>query len=1684
MQDTPTETFTPTITLTPTVTNTPTPTLSPTPMVTAVATVDALGVTVTLPNGTSLWAGAGALDQGTTVTIADLAPADAPPAGAYQPSIGDVYSFRAEGTGGPVTDVGSNTVTLTLVYDPGEIPGGYSAGQLQAAYYNGSTWVDVASGLDETNHTLTVVTDRITDFGVFIHLLTPTPTHTWTETPCGYPSDTCTFTPSPTPTPILIVCPPVATWSAQGAESVALDGQGNVYVGGYYLVSENSNRYIAVFNPAGQPITLWDGQGHINEPRGLAVDAQGRVYVEDGGIPPIKIFDGNGQFITQWGSSGNGAGQLQVLDGIAINKAVSLVYVTDGGSHQKVQVFTLDGQPVTQWGSSGSGGNGTFSGIADISLDPSGNVYVSDINTGLIQVFDPDGTWLRQWDTRQGTYLYEPYHISVDQGGLVYVSDGNAAAIFNGSGTLIGSTDTSLGNMTDIDTGNAVWYSVGRNNGIVLKFANCTLDGTPVGTVAPTLTSTATSTATPSATQTPTSSATHTPSFTTTDTATSTATETPTDTATHSATNTTTSTATDTPTNTASNTATSTPSNTATPTATSTATSTATRTATSTPSSTATSTGTNTASSTATKTATKTATSTATSTVTSTPTSDLGSTWAIAASNTGFTTRANSSAAVFDDGFGAKFYMMGGWNGSNAYADVWTSPDGTNWAQAVTNVGWGARYGQASVVYKGKIWVIGGKAGFGLKNDVWSSVNGVNWTQVTSSAGFSARYFHTVVVDNNGTAMWLIGGNDGSVKQDVWYSSDGATWTQATSSAGFGAREQLSSVAYSGALYVIGGRSGSTGTYYKDVWYSTNGSTWTQSTSNAAFDRRSGQTSMVAGGRMWVIGGYRFIGNNNQVNYNDAWFSTDGANWYETTDAADFTSRDSHTGAYFLGKLWAVAGVHHTSNGSTTYYHDAWYSNSTPAVPTATPTPTAKPNYGSTWDMASFNTGFSTRWDHSSVVFNADGDDRVYVIGGASGSNKFSDVWSSPDGINWTQAVTNAGWGGRSGQASVTYNGKIWVIGGDTGTKKNDVWSSSDGVTWTQVTSGAAFSARTGHQVAVFDDGTGAKMWLVGGDNGTNRLNDVWYSSDGSSWTQATSGADFSARMGHALIAWNNRLWIVGGRSGSTYYNDIWMSTDGVHWDQETSSAGFTARAEHTSLIADRRLWVIGGATSSTQEKNDVWYSPNGYSWTQATSAADFSARYGHTSVFFAGKMLVIGGTNGSTDRHDVWYSPSSPALGTATFTPTPTRTPTSTPTPDCCQTVMDLPDQSGGFGSPQGMTADYGQHRLYITDAANDQIQVYTTAGVTAGVFGSTGTGLGQFDFPYDIAYGQDGYLYVAEYSNARVQKLQTDGTGVTFIGAGVLGNVRGVFVDSGGGVYATCQWGSAGAVFRFDETSPNVYSMTVSFGGDSVGVPTGVYKEGDQVYVADSSHNRVLVFTETVNQGVYSYGTPQEILSSGFDHGEVALPFFVKPDLAGDVYVTDGTDSRFQALYPNFDWWWQCTRSGNVLMGVQPNEFGNVLVSFSNTNKVEMFHGCAVEPTLTPTPGGPNIRRSGSATNEGHEGPTFTPTSTPTITPSPTPDPNQFVVAAPNISRNGEPIQFKVSLPKDMTLDLTLVDISGEVVYTETLEGRTGENALLWDLENQWKTKVASGLYIFKLTAHDGTKTLQKIGKLAVLH
>jgi len=80
---------------------------------------------------------------------------------------------------------------------------------------------------------------------------------------------------------------------------------------------------------------------------------------------------------------------------------------------------------------------------------------------------------------------------------------------------------------------------------------------------------------------------------------------------------------------------------------------------------------------------------------------------------------------------------------------------------------------------------------------------------------------------------------------------------------------------------------------------------------------------------------------------------------------------------------------------------------------------------------------------------------------------------------------------------------------------------------------------------------------------------------------------------------------------------------------------------------------------------------------------------------------------------------------------------------------------EEGAFQRPSGLAWRAG--RVYVADAINNRIQVYTDEGAYVGELG--GDARPELTFPYDAVFGPDEALWVVEYGAGRLTKLDRQG-------------------------------------------------------------------------------------------------------------------------------------------------------------------------------------------------------------------------------------------------------------------------------------------------------------------------------------
>jgi sugar lactone lactonase YvrE len=198
----------------------------------------------------------------------------------------------------------------------------------------------------------------------------------------------------------------------------------------------------------------------------------------------------------------------------------------------------------------------------------------------------------------------------------------------------------------------------------------------------------------------------------------------------------------------------------------------------------------------------------------------------------------------------------------------------------------------------------------------------------------------------------------------------------------------------------------------------------------------------------------------------------------------------------------------------------------------------------------------------------------------------------------------------------------------------------------------------------------------------------------------------------------------------------------------------------------------------------------------------------------------------------------------------------------------------------PSGVAVD-GADDLFVTDTGHNRVIEIDPSGTVTTVAGNgqlgdaDGTGgskgTAEFASPTGLAVDAAGSLYIADFLNSRIRKIDPAGNVTTIAGNGTQG-----YADGTGGPHGTAQ-----------------------FDG-----PVGIaVDQGGNLYVGDAENNRVRMIdplgnvTTLAGNGIQGFadGTLGPLGSAEFHN-----PAGVAVDLIGNVYVADSQNNRIRKITP----------------------------------------------------------------------------------------------------------------------------------------------------------------------------------------
>lgn len=249
----------------------------------------------------------------------------------------------------------------------------------------------------------------------------------------------------------------------------------------------------------------------------------------------------------------------------------------------------------------------------------------------------------------------------------------------------------------------------------------------------------------------------------------------------------------------------------------------------------------------------------------------------------------------------------------------------------------------------------------------------------------------------------------------------------------------------------------------------------------------------------------------------------------------------------------------------------------------------------------------------------------------------------------------------------------------------------------------------------------------------------------------------------------------------------------------------------------------------------------------------------------------------------------------------------------------------SAKLHSPYGIAVD-ASGNLYIADEANERIRVVNTSGVistfagdgTAGYSGDGGAATSaELNHPINVEVDASGNIYIADYLNNRIRKVNTSGTISTFAGDGTAG-----FSGDGGAA-----------------TAAEIYMSTGAVKIDGYG----------NLYIADDGNNRVRVVNSSgIINTVAGTGTAGFAGDGGqATAAELDEPTIIGFDSYGNYYIADAVNERIRVVYLSLDV--TTTVTANVSCNGGSNGSASVTVSHGTTPYTYSWSGGGTNSTYT---------------------------------------------------------------------------------------------------------------------------------------
>jgi sugar lactone lactonase YvrE len=170
----------------------------------------------------------------------------------------------------------------------------------------------------------------------------------------------------------------------------------------------------------------------------------------------------------------------------------------------------------------------------------------------------------------------------------------------------------------------------------------------------------------------------------------------------------------------------------------------------------------------------------------------------------------------------------------------------------------------------------------------------------------------------------------------------------------------------------------------------------------------------------------------------------------------------------------------------------------------------------------------------------------------------------------------------------------------------------------------------------------------------------------------------------------------------------------------------------------------------------------------------------------------------------------------------------------------------------------------MYVSDSGNNRVQRYppnSLDGTTvAGQAGGGSSALNSLRNPTGIAVDNNSNLYIADTDNNRVMLWAPNATnGTILISSSLLNNVYGLLLAPGSSnqVYLSTQLQQSVYLWTFGASAPNVTLTQVSGSSNTLNNPYGITLDPyGNLYVADRNNDRVVMYCVNSTVGITVVG------------------------------------------------------------------------------------------------------------------------------------------------------------------------------------------------------------------------------------